>query len=171
MSMRPILLAMFAVVLADSMSGAAEKPRLPNVVMIYADDMGYSDVGCYGAKGWSTPNLDRMAKEGVRFTDFYVAQAVCSASRTALLTGCYPNRVGILGALGPPAKSASPTRRKRSRRCSNRAATPRLSTASGTSAISRSSCRRATASTTISACPTPTTCGRSTRRASFRRCR
>jgi arylsulfatase A-like enzyme len=83
---------------------AAEKPRLPNVVMIYADDLGYGDVGCYGAKGWSTPHLDRMAKEGVRFTDFYVAQAVCSASRTALLTGCYPNRVGILGALGPTSK-------------------------------------------------------------------
>jgi arylsulfatase A-like enzyme len=70
-------------------------------VLILADDLGYGDIGCYGAKGQPTPNLDRMAREGIRFTDFYVAQAVCSASRTALLTGCYPNRLGILGALGP----------------------------------------------------------------------
>src|SRR5215218_43563 len=76
----------------------------PNIVLIFCDDLGYGDLGCYGAKGYTTPNLDQMAKEGVRFTDFYVAQAVCSASRTALLTGCYPNRLGILGALGPASK-------------------------------------------------------------------
>lgn len=76
----------------------------PNFVIIYADDLGYSDVGVFGAKGIKTPNLDRMAAEGMRFTDFYVAQAVCSASRAALLTGCYPNRVGIFGALGPASK-------------------------------------------------------------------
>jgi arylsulfatase A-like enzyme len=73
----------------------------PNVVIILADDQGYGDLGCYGAKDIATPNLDRMAKEGVRLTDFYVAQPVCSASRAALLTGCYPNRVGIVYALGP----------------------------------------------------------------------
>jgi arylsulfatase len=78
--------------------------RLPNVVIIFTDDQGYGDVGVYGAKGFKTPNLDRMAHEGVRFTDFYVAQPVCSASRTALLTGCYSNRIGIHGALGPNAK-------------------------------------------------------------------
>lgn len=75
--------------------------RPPNFVFIFTDDQGYGDVGVYGAKGFDTPNLDRMAREGIRFTDFYVAQAVCSASRTALLTGCYPNRLGILGALNP----------------------------------------------------------------------
>ncbi len=79
----------------------AEDECRPNIVLILADDLGYCDLGCYGAKGYRTPNLDRLAAEGVRFTDFYVPQAVCSASRTALLTGCYPNRVGILGALGP----------------------------------------------------------------------
>lgn len=63
--------------------------------------MGYADVGCFGAKNIKTPNLDRMARQGMRFTDFYAAQAVCSASRAALMTGCYPNRVGLLGALGP----------------------------------------------------------------------
>ena len=82
---------------------AAERP--PNVVLIYADDLGYGDLGCYGAKGWKTPHLDKLEADGVRFTDFYVAQAVCSASRSALLTGCYPNRVGILGALGPQSKN------------------------------------------------------------------
>src|SRR5438128_2799794 len=81
---------------------ADEPKRPPNFVFVYADDLGYGDLGCYGSK-IPTPNLDRMAKEGMRFTDFYVAQAVCSASRTALLTGCYPNRLGILGALGPNA--------------------------------------------------------------------
>jgi arylsulfatase A len=78
---------------------AAERP--PNVVIILADDAGYADFGCYGNKDIRTPNIDRLAAEGVKFTDFYVAQAVCSASRAALLTGCYPNRIGILGALGP----------------------------------------------------------------------
>lgn len=78
-------------------------PSPPNIVLIFADDLGYGDLGCYGAKQ-ATPNLDRLAREGVRFTDFYVAQAVCSASRAALLTGCYPNRIGILGALGPASK-------------------------------------------------------------------
>jgi arylsulfatase A-like enzyme len=77
----------------------------PNVVLIFPDDLGYCDVGCYGAKGYSTPNIDGLARAGCRFTDFYVAQAVCSASRAALLTGRYSNRVGILGALGPGAKN------------------------------------------------------------------
>ena len=83
---------------------AADPARPPNVVIVFTDDQGYGDVGCYGAKGFVTPNLDRMAAEGIRFTDFYVAQGVCSASRTALMTGCYPNRLGILGALGPLAR-------------------------------------------------------------------
>jgi arylsulfatase A-like enzyme len=79
------------------------QPKLPNFVIIFADDMGYADIGPYGGTV-RTPNLARMAKEGVRFTDFYVAQPVCSASRAALLTGCYPNRIGILGALNPYSK-------------------------------------------------------------------
>src|ERR1051325_5560012 len=78
--------------------------RLPNIVIIFTDDQGYADVGVFGAKGFQTPNLDRLAKEGCKFTNFHVAQPVCSASRTALLTGCYPNRLGIHGALGPLAK-------------------------------------------------------------------
>ena len=80
---------------------AAERP--PNVVIIFADDLGYSDPGCFDAKGWTTPHLDSLAKDGVRFTSFLVSQPVCSASRASLLTGCYSNRVGIHGALGPNA--------------------------------------------------------------------
>jgi arylsulfatase A len=78
--------------------------RSPNVVVIFMDDMAYADIGPFGAKGYETPHLDQMAKEGRMFTDFYVTQAVCSASRAGLLTGCYNVRVGIMGALGPGAK-------------------------------------------------------------------
>ncbi|MCC6510726.1 MAG: sulfatase [Pirellulaceae bacterium] len=70
----------------------------PNVVFIVADDMGYADMGTQGAKGFQTPHLDKLATEGTRFTNFYVAQAVCTASRAALFTGCYPNRLGMQGA-------------------------------------------------------------------------
>ena len=59
----------------------------------------WRDVGVYGAKGFDTPHLDRLAHEGIRFTDFHVAQAVCSASRAGIMTGCYPNRIGIEGDL------------------------------------------------------------------------
>ncbi len=73
--------------------------RQPNIVIIFVDDMGYADVGCFGASQYPTPNIDQLAKEGMRFTNFYVSQAVCSASRASLLTGCYAERVGIQGAL------------------------------------------------------------------------
>lgn len=98
------LLAVAATAAGGLLAGAAE-PAGPNVVLIFADDLGYADIGPFGAQGYPTPNLDRMAREGRRFTHFYAAQAVCSASRAALMTGCYSNRVGILGALGPGAKT------------------------------------------------------------------
>ncbi|UCD76173.1 MAG: sulfatase, partial [Phycisphaerales bacterium] len=91
-------------VLLPAPAQAADAERLPNIVIVFCDDLGYSDVGVFGAQGFDTPNLDRMAAEGRRFTSFYVAQPVCSASRAGLLTGCYPNRVGIAGALGPRAR-------------------------------------------------------------------
>ena len=78
--------------------------KKPNVILIMMDDLGYGDLGVYGASQYQTPNLDKMAKEGVRFTHFLSAQAVCSASRAGLLTGCYPNRIGIAGALFPNSK-------------------------------------------------------------------
>jgi arylsulfatase A len=90
---------LFPALLLVSLAPAAA--RTPNVILIVADDLGYADVGVYGAKGFATPNLDRLAHEGMRFTDFHVAQAVCSASRAAIMTGCYPNRIGIEGAMEP----------------------------------------------------------------------
>ena len=92
-------------VCAWATTGLAKEQRLPNVVLIYCDDLGWGDVGCFGAKKIRTPNIDSIARHGTRFTSFYVAQAVCSASRAALLTGCYPNRLGIHGALGPNSKT------------------------------------------------------------------
>ncbi|NMC21058.1 MAG: sulfatase [Thermogutta sp.] len=88
--------------MAYAASPTADAP--PNFVIIFIDDMGYADIGPFGAEGYSTPHLDRMAAEGRVFTDFYVTQAVCSASRAGLITGCYNIRVGILGALNHTAK-------------------------------------------------------------------
>jgi len=76
----------------------------PNVVIIFMDDLGYADISPFGATDYQTLNLNRMANEGRRFTDFVTSSAVCSASRVALLTGCYHQRVGISGALGPKSK-------------------------------------------------------------------
>lgn len=76
-------------------AGARENQRQPNLIIIFTDDQGYGDLGAYGAEGFRTPNLDRMAQEGVRFTSFYVAAGVCTPSRAALLTGCHPMRVGL----------------------------------------------------------------------------
>ena len=76
----------------------AAEPAPPNVILIVVDDMGYADMGTQGARGFKTPHLDRMAAEGTRFTQHYVAQAVCTASRAALMTGVYPNRLGMQGA-------------------------------------------------------------------------
>jgi len=80
-------------------AAAAETP--PNIVVIFIDDMGYADIGPFGAEDYDTPHLDRMAKEGRVFTDFLVSSGVCSASRAALMTGSYHRRVDIRGALGP----------------------------------------------------------------------
>ena len=67
----------------------------PNIILINCDDLGYGDLACYGSPVNKTPSLDRMAKEGIRFTDFYMASPVCSPSRGAMLTGCYPPRIGF----------------------------------------------------------------------------
>lgn len=73
----------------------------PNIILILMDDMGYGDLGVTGANQYDTPNIDRLARDGMQFTWFYSPQAVSSASRAGLLTGCYPNRIGITGALMP----------------------------------------------------------------------
>ncbi|MGI9455760.1 MAG: sulfatase family protein [Aeoliella sp.] len=93
-----------AILLLPMVAAQADEKRPPNIVIIFIDDMGYADIGPFGADAYATPHLDQMATEGMRMTDFHAATAVCSASRAALLTGCYPERVGILGALGPNAK-------------------------------------------------------------------
>lgn len=90
-----------ALSLGEWVSGCSRLSRPPNVVLVFSDDQGYGDVGVYGAQGYATPHLDRLAAEGMRFTDFYASQAVCSASRASLLTGCYAERVSIYGALSP----------------------------------------------------------------------
>ena len=95
-----LLLALLLITL--TLSAADQRP--PNVVIILLDDLGYADMGCFGAEKIKTPNMDRMAAEGMKFTSFYVAQAVCSASRAALMTGCYANRVGMQGALNHTSK-------------------------------------------------------------------
>jgi arylsulfatase len=77
------------------------RAKSPNIIIILTDDQGFGDIGVFGAKGYKTPNLDRMAEEGRKLTNFHVAQPVCGASRAALLTGCYPNRIGLHGAPSP----------------------------------------------------------------------
>jgi len=78
------------------------KPKsVPNIVLIFMDDMGYGDVNAYGGIDYKTPNIDKLAMQGMRFTNFYAAQPICTASRAAVLTGCYPNRIGIHGAFAP----------------------------------------------------------------------
>ncbi len=76
-------------------------PKPTNFVVIFCDDLGYGDLSCYGNRAYKTPNLDKLAKEGVRFTDFYAASPACSPSRASLLTGCYPTRVGVPQVLNP----------------------------------------------------------------------
>jgi arylsulfatase A len=86
-------------------SATARPPRSkPNFIIIFADDQGYQDVGCFGSPDIDTPSLDRMANEGVRFTDFYSAAPSCTPSRAALMTGCYPQRVSLPHVLGPKSK-------------------------------------------------------------------
>ena len=96
--------ALLAAVAGGIPAMSATPPKPTNIIVVFIDDMGYGDLGCYGATGYKTPNLDRMAAQGVRFTNFVSAQAVCSASRAGIMTGCYPNRVGISGALMPDSK-------------------------------------------------------------------
>jgi len=78
-----------------SLFGESLVAKKPNIVFILADDLGYADLSCYGVSEIKTPNLDRMAKEGMRFTNFYTPACVCTPSRASLMTGCYPKRVGL----------------------------------------------------------------------------
>jgi arylsulfatase A-like enzyme len=95
-----LLLALAAVVLLATSPAFCATTTKFNLVIVFTDDQGYADAGKFGSKGFTTSNLDRMAEQGAIFRNFHVAQPVCSAWRCALLTGCYPNRLGISGALG-----------------------------------------------------------------------
>ena len=77
----------------------------PNIVFILADDLGYGDLSSYGSETIETINIDKLAEDGVKLTSYYAAQPVCSASRAAILTGAYPNRIGIYNAFGPTSDS------------------------------------------------------------------
>ena len=90
-----ILLVVATLVVNRSIADASDDSILPNVVIIFTDDQGYGDLSCFGNPTIHTPRLDRMAAEGMKLTQFYVASPVCSPSRAALLTGCYPKRVGM----------------------------------------------------------------------------
>lgn len=92
---------LLAMTLLAGGAGPGTTGDAPNVVLFLADDQGWADIGVYGARGFETPNLDALAARGVRFSQFYVSQAVCSASRASVLTGCYSNRVGVYGAYFP----------------------------------------------------------------------
>ena len=96
--------AYIAIFGAPTVTCAADKAK-PNIILIFTDDQGYGDIGCYGAEGFQTPHLDRMAAEGTRFTDFYVGCSVCSGSRTALLTGCHYQRLSVPAVLFPGSRN------------------------------------------------------------------
>ncbi|HEX6961223.1 MAG TPA: sulfatase-like hydrolase/transferase, partial [Lacipirellula sp.] len=103
-----ILLFLLAVATLALHATAAEKP---NFIVILADDLGYADLACFGGVDIETPELDRMAREGMRLTAFHQAAPTCTASRAALLTGCYPVRIGMGDAIAPRADgSVSPSR-------------------------------------------------------------
>src|SRR3954471_8490299 len=92
-----IQLVAFAFLFWISTAVAGAGTKQPNIIIILADDLGYGDLGCYGHPSINTPQLDRMAAEGMRFTDFYVCATVCTPSRAGLMTGRLPVRSGMAG--------------------------------------------------------------------------
>ncbi len=93
---------------AGPLSSLARKRRQPNIILIFADDMGYGDIGCYGHPTISTPNIDRMATEGMKLTQFHVASSVCTPSRAGLLTGRLPIRSGLTHVFIPQSPGGIP---------------------------------------------------------------
>lgn len=87
-----LFLVVASFIACTSVSKEVPENRRPNIILFFTDDQGYADIGCFGAENFETPNLDQLAQEGMKFTDFYVAASICTPSRYALLTGCYPVR-------------------------------------------------------------------------------
>jgi len=100
--MRTLFCFLLTSMIGPGLLQGADAP--PNFIVIFADDQGYQDLGCFGSPNIKTPNIDQMAKDGIRFTDFYSGYCVCSASRASLLTGCYQPRISMRGVLGPHSK-------------------------------------------------------------------
>ena len=95
-----MILAVVAVSITAPMQAAGKKAQLPNIIFIMVDDMGYHDLGCYGSKTIQTPNIDRMAKEGLRFTDCYSGDTVCASARSTLMTGYHKGHTPVRGNSG-----------------------------------------------------------------------
>src|SRR4051812_1542706 len=94
-----LVVALLSALLAPARAMAAGRP--PNIIHIVGDDVGYDDLSCYAARKIKTPNLDRLAAQGMRFTSFYAPHQTCTPSRAALMTGCYAQRVGLPRVLFP----------------------------------------------------------------------
>jgi len=101
-----ILTLLAPILLLALLPGTELDAKPPNIVIVFCDDQGYQDLGCFGSPDIKTPNVDRLAAGGMRFTDFYSGYCVCSASRASLLTGCYQPRVSMPGVLGPHTRVA-----------------------------------------------------------------
>ncbi|MGM0475328.1 MAG: sulfatase-like hydrolase/transferase, partial [Bacteroidota bacterium] len=106
-----MILVLAVLVAIPACQGDGEKQQqetLPNIVFVYCDDLGYGDLACFGNQVTRTPNIDRLAEEGMKFTEFYSASPVCSPSRAALLTGRIPQRMGINGVFFPRSYTGMP---------------------------------------------------------------
>ncbi|MGC3946168.1 MAG: sulfatase-like hydrolase/transferase [Chryseolinea sp.] len=109
----------FLLICSSSIIGFSQTPRLPNIILIVADDLGYGDLGCYGQKKVKTPNIDRLASEGLRFTQYYAGTSVCAPSRSAMLTGQDTGHTPIRGtrALNPKDNGHCHQHRQQSQNC------------------------------------------------------
>ena len=124
-------------VLSSPISAFAQGTKQPpNVVMIFLDDSGYADFRPFGQPNYPTPHVSQLAEEGCCFTNFHMPQAICSASRASLMTGCYPGRTKVFGAYPPRPEGSTPSSRPWAR-CSRHAVMPQRYSASGTWAINR----------------------------------
>lgn len=104
-----ITFALFSILMLDSCSPVEAPVKKPNVVIIFLDDAGYGDFKPFAQDGIETPHVQTLAEEGVMYTNFHVPQAICSASRSALISGCYPGRTKVFGAHGPNGRGLETT--------------------------------------------------------------